>query len=253
MPGIISSINSLRRNTSRYTGWPIELSYSQGITTHRTGNSSDDIQGVDGQENTCPLAAFITNFIRVSIVFFQLRKWSPDSKKQNKQTGTHRQKTRSTSNGHPMPSGSPRKRNQYHYSRVPRRWLLCFPSGVKLLVFFAAVFLVFGFAACLQENGVWWCKRRSNLAVGSSPYSDFSGEKSVSPRVRAHVNEQTAVGSSSSCLPVQGTLLSGYSKTCTSRWWFELIRLRVHLTLVTFHTNTCTDRYFGTSRAGGRG
>ena len=75
-------------------------------------------------------------------------------------------KVRSTNNGHPMPSVPLRKRKQYHYSRVPRRWLLSFPSGVKLLVLFAAFLLVFGFAARLQENGVWCCRRCIDFGGG---------------------------------------------------------------------------------------
>ena len=47
------------------------------------------------------------------------------------------------------------------------------------------------------------------------------------------------------------TLLSGCFKTRTSRWWFELIRLRVHPTLFVFlHTDTYTERYFRTRRSG---
>ena len=54
----------------------------------------------------------------------------------------------------PWPKAPPRKKRQYHYSRVPRRWLLSFPSGVKLLVHFATLILVFGFVALLPEDGV---------------------------------------------------------------------------------------------------
>ena len=54
--------------------------------------------------------------------------------------------TRRKNNGHPRPSFLPTKRKDYHYySRIPKRCLLSFSTGVKLLVFFAIV-LCMGFA-----------------------------------------------------------------------------------------------------------
>ena len=54
-----------------------------------------------------------------------------------------------------MAQSSPQeKERQYYYSRVPRRWILSFSSGVKLLLLFAAFILVFGFVALLPEDGV---------------------------------------------------------------------------------------------------
>ena len=46
---------------------------------HRTGFSSDDLRGVDGQENACPPVAYISDLIRVSSHVFQLaEQWSPE-------------------------------------------------------------------------------------------------------------------------------------------------------------------------------
>ena len=52
----------------------IELPYSQGIATHRSGNSSDDLQGVDGQDNACPLVTLIIDFLLSSQISFSLLK-----------------------------------------------------------------------------------------------------------------------------------------------------------------------------------
>ena len=46
---------------------------------HRTGYSSDDLRGVNGQENACPPVAYISDLIRISSHVFQLaEKWSPE-------------------------------------------------------------------------------------------------------------------------------------------------------------------------------
>ena len=73
--------------------------------------------------------------------------------KQDRQKNTDKQ-TRSTSSEPPMAQSSPQKKERQNYSRVPRRWLLLFPSGGKLLVLFAAFIFVFGFVALLQESDV---------------------------------------------------------------------------------------------------
>ena len=63
------------------------------------------------------------------------------------------------------------------------------------------------------------------------------GEEMSPPWFDPIPTEQIAVGDGSSFLPiplVHETLLSGRFKTRTSRWWFKLLQLQVHLTLVLF-------------------
>ena len=96
-------------------------------------------------------------------------------------TGRQRHKdkrTRTKNNGHPRPSVLPRKRKDYHYSRVPKRCLLSFSNGVKLLVFFASC-LVPGFCRCRSCPG-----SRTNV---------LRWRRDISPLVRSHANEQIAV------------------------------------------------------------
>ena len=71
----------------------------------------------------------------------------------------------------PWPNALPRKKKDRNYSRVPKRCLLSFSTRVKLLVFFAAFLLVFGFVALLQESDV--CRSSD----GSRVYAFVVGEK----------------------------------------------------------------------------
>ena len=107
---------------------------------HRTGYSSDDFRGVDGQENACPPVGYISDLIRVFFHSFQLAVKVIISSDRtmnimNRQTGTQRQRIRSTYCEPPMAQSSPQE------------------TEVKLLVFFASC-LVPGFVVLLQENGV---------------------------------------------------------------------------------------------------
>ena len=46
---------------------------------YRIGYSSDDLRGVDGQENACPQVAYISDLIRISSHVFQLaEQWLPE-------------------------------------------------------------------------------------------------------------------------------------------------------------------------------
>ena len=56
----------LYRVTDRTTLFPRHV-------MHRTGYSSDNLRGVDGQENACPPVAYISDLIRVSSHGFPAR------------------------------------------------------------------------------------------------------------------------------------------------------------------------------------
>ena len=164
MPGVISSINQLRRdsvtilNTTRRKRTEPDLPYSQGMRYIEPGSVDlHRLQGVDRQEGACPSVAYINDLIRVSShVFFSSLNSNHliEQYIMNIYTGTQRQRTRSTYSEPPMTQSSPQKKErQCHYSRVPKRWLLSFPTRVILFVLFAGC-LVPGFVACLPEDDV---------------------------------------------------------------------------------------------------
>ena len=152
-----------------------------------------------------------------------------------------------------MAQRSPQKKKKdRNYSRVPRRWLHFFPSGIKLLVLFAALILVFGFVALLQESDVRCCRCCRRRSDGSRVHAFRLWRRNVSPLVRSHANEQITVSDGSSLFPrplVRGTLLCGRFKTRTNRWWFELASLWVHPPLIVLQLDTYIWRRFGSLRA----
>ena len=93
------------------------------------------------------------------------------------QKDTHRQKHEVQAAGLSYPKAPPRKKKDRNYSRVPKRCLFSFSTGVKLFVFFAAFLLVFGFMALLQKSDV----RRSS--DGSRVHAFRHGGRNVSPLV----------------------------------------------------------------------
>ena len=91
-----------------------DLSCSQGIATHRTGNSSDDLrhlQGVDRQKDARPPVTLFIGFLRISIDFLSsLENYHPIRTLHNKQARTDK-KHEAQATGHPWPKVPPRKEN----------------------------------------------------------------------------------------------------------------------------------------------
>ena len=152
MPGLNFSINKLQEK--RVTRPGIDLSYPQrvAIQTNRDGLI---FKGLMGKE-------MLALRLRIHQLDSRLRWFSSllsyffSSKKTNDYL------IRTIHNGHTSKAkrnkpgtqarASPSKRKEYQYIRFSKRWLLSFPTGVKLLVFFASWLTVSRFATHLQEN-----------------------------------------------------------------------------------------------------
>ena len=135
----------------------------------------------------------------------------------NRQRNTQRQKTRSTSNGHPTAQRSPQKKDNTITAAFQGGGFSPFPPGSNYL---------FSSLPLSLSLGLWPCCRKmvfdelAGVVAEPARAPTRSFDEKMSPLIRSYANEQIAVGDGSSCLPYpldRGILLSGCFKTRTSR------------------------------------